>query len=337
MKAAHKYMFDVDFDEEESTTTGHHRKGGGSNANAQQQEAPVFTEDDVNAARTEAFAQGKEEGIAETRDSLEARLAETVDTLLSHFSGVVDAQVRASEQMHKDAVSLTAAFMRKLFPYTVKDRGIDEIAAMTEMAVGHLVDEPRIVVRVSETLTEPLKERLQPLIAGRKTEDSIIVSGDPDLALGDCSLEWSDGAAERNQEKLWAELDQIIEKYLSQELVFPAKPGPGPASAPPEAADAADEQAPPQPDSPIPADEISAAPADAAPMLDNAITDPENELPSDDPVQQTSEIDAASGDQGVEPVSQEQETVVIDSVDETGIDLDRSEDPSEDPNGELPQ
>ncbi len=56
------------------------------------------------------------------------------------------------------------------------------------------------------------------------------------LAQGDLRVEWTDGAAERDEARLWREVDEVLERAVGAPLVAPADQA---AAAPASDSDAA--------------------------------------------------------------------------------------------------
>ncbi len=83
--------------------------------------------------------------------------------------------------------------------------------------------EPRVVVRLHDSLLDPLRERLEPVTAAAGYDGRIVLLADPGLAVGDCRVEWADGGIERDSERLWRE----VEAALARHAPTPPQPAPG--------------------------------------------------------------------------------------------------------------
>ena len=241
---------------------------------------PTFSEEEMKAARDEAFAAGKEEGRMEVTASTEREVLVTLTRIADEIGGISGAQDRANASLVESAIAVAVAIARKVFPAWNEKYGLAEIERMVTKAMERLVEEPRVVIYVNAKLLEPLKERLGPLAAKAGFKGEMTVEGIDDLIVGDCRVEWMGGGAKRDMDELWQEIDAIVEHNLSGDTAgadpdadkpLESTPGseattPTPAAAILDAKlDAKIADAAPAAPAPAPAPESTGAPAPGSP------------------------------------------------------------------------
>lgn len=76
--------------------------------------------------------------------------------------------------------------------------------------------EPRIIVKVHESLREQTHDKLIKLADQIGFDGRVVVMAHEEVVPGDCRVEWAEGGAERNNETLWQQIDEIIERNLTE-------------------------------------------------------------------------------------------------------------------------
>ena len=139
----------------------------------------------------------------------------------------------------ENAIAVAVSIARKVFPAFNERHGFEEIERMVTMAVGRILEEPKVVIYVNGNLKAPIQERLAPIAAKTGFKGEISVEGLDDIIVGDARVEWMGGGAKRDLNELWREIDGIVERNLSgqaaaDEVVESAGES-GPAASSPEA------------------------------------------------------------------------------------------------------
>ena len=84
---------------------------------------------------------------------------------------------------------------------TDTDEPFTEIAALATECLKHLAAAPHVVVRVNDSLHEIARARLDEIARARGFEGRLMVVAEPEIAVGDCKIEWADGGVVRNAAK----------------------------------------------------------------------------------------------------------------------------------------
>jgi flagellar assembly protein FliH len=197
-----KFTFDTPFDEPQAA------------APAEEPPPPVFTLEDVEAARAEAHAAGRAAGEADAMDRIEARVAEASGAIEAALARLLARQTGELAELRADAGEIAYAVASKLAPTLIARTPLAEVEAMVEHCLGEIAEEPRVVVRIADALVGELKERIDGLAEAAGFPGQVVLLGDPTLAPGDARVEWAHGGAERNQRTVAAAVDAAVGRYI---------------------------------------------------------------------------------------------------------------------------
>lgn len=220
MNTARKFTFDTIFDvPEEPEEAVQKEEAALAEPEAEEaEEIPSFRGEDMEAARAEGHAAGREEGIREALQATEQRIEECLKVIQGKFDGLFLAQEESSAEMMRTASSVAVVVARKLFPRLNRENGLAEVEHLVDSVANRIMEEPKVKIHVNDGLAEALSDRIDSLKAGRSHQGEVMVSGDPDIALGDCLIEWTTGGIERNSAALWREIDNIVDRNLENPL-----------------------------------------------------------------------------------------------------------------------
>ncbi|MBI5163513.1 MAG: flagellar assembly protein FliH [Magnetospirillum sp.] len=218
MATIRKYMFDLDFDPHavrRPVLAEEEARAEERTVEPDEPPAPTFTEEELALARDLAFDEGRRAGLAEGAESTERQIATALGMIAGHFDTLQARQEEANDTAQRNAARVALAVVKKMLPAACEQYAFDEVTRVVEEVVGHILDEPRIIVRVAQALAEPVRERLEAVAEGHGFEGRVVVQADERLAVGDCRVEWTDGGAERDQARLWQEVETVVERALA--------------------------------------------------------------------------------------------------------------------------
>ncbi len=171
---------------------------------------PRFTPAELAAARAEGMAGGRSAALAEAAQSTEARVADAIERLTRALKRLLDERARVEGEIERNAIALIRTVLQRAVPALSARDPMAELEAFVARTLGEAFDEPRIVLRVSDALFEPVKSRLPVLSQAAGYSGKLVLLADQALAAGDGRIEWADGGAERDMGQLLAELDNIL-------------------------------------------------------------------------------------------------------------------------------
>lgn len=192
MATSRKFLFDNDFAPSEET----------------KKRAAVHTEDAMAAAKAEAFAAGRAEAEAEQRTTEEQQIAQLLATISAQADTLRDARAAADEKIAQDAGDLALSICRKILPTLSAQNALREIEGLVTRTITEMNEEPRLVIRVADSRLDDLQTRIERMSSG--FAGKLVLLGDDELAENDCSVLWADGGTERNLDRLWSEIDQVV-------------------------------------------------------------------------------------------------------------------------------
>ncbi|WP_022727355.1 FliH/SctL family protein [Fodinicurvata sediminis] len=204
--------------------------------------APQHSEEELAEARREAYQAGLEAGreqalVEQARDE-ENRLTDTL-AQLSRQLGTLDPQIEQSLQRARtDAVRAGILVVQKLFPRLVERQGDQEVRGLLEDSLMHLMEEPRVVIRVHDSQLDALRGQMEQIKDKSGYEGKTVLLADQEVRPGDIRIEWADGGVERDSERAWQEIGQLIEHTLVPQADAAAAPDAAPTSDPATGADA---------------------------------------------------------------------------------------------------
>ncbi len=198
MAQANRFMFELDFDDVRNL--------------ADKPLEPTYTAGELNAATGLARAEGMEAGHAEAMRSIERRTGENMAQIAQRLAEAATQREASLQEIERNAVSLCIGLMRRLFPEFQRRHGSGEIEELVRESLRVMVDEPRVVVRLSDENLDMLQERIKSAATAAGFAGKIVLVSDDQVAPGDCAIEWADGGTERNGDRLWAEIDAAIRR-----------------------------------------------------------------------------------------------------------------------------
>ena len=207
MTANAKYLFDLEF--------------GPSAAPKPSSPAEILAqiEEAERKGFRDGFAAAEKEGIAAT----ERRTAVAFEQIGGAIQQLAGSLAATQLKLETEAVELALAIARKLSPELILREPFAEIAALATECLRQLTAAPHVVVRVNDALHETARERLEEIAQSRGFEGRLVVVAEPEIAVGNCRIEWADGGVVRDQAKTDLAIGDAIGRYLGarQSAVMP--------------------------------------------------------------------------------------------------------------------
>lgn len=207
MGLSRKFLFDVSFDEPDPPP----QPEAGVEAEA------AFVRADIDAARMQGYAEGREAALVEAAEAAAARSARALDTIAGAIARLFDAQRESAAAVERNAVELVRAVLQKAVPALCRRQPLAEFEGLIAECLGEALDEPRLVLRVADSNFDAIETRLGPMAKAAGYSGKLVLIADAALADGDGRIEWADGGAERNVTRLLADLDAMFARILSEE------------------------------------------------------------------------------------------------------------------------
>ncbi len=175
---------------------------------------PVFSLQELDAAKKESYDRGRREALAEAQASREKHIADLVGTINKNFKTLFDAETARESRFEREAVLLAREIFRKLFPSLNARQGPNEVEEAIDAVLERRKDAPEIVIEVHPDYSEAIGKRLESS-ASALHGARINVSGNAALGPGDCRMNWNDGGARRDATGIAEEIHKHLEQLLA--------------------------------------------------------------------------------------------------------------------------
>ncbi|HWK43265.1 MAG TPA: hypothetical protein VNT30_00990 [Stellaceae bacterium] len=175
---------------------------------------PLISAAELDAAKRIGFAEGHDAGVGEARASIEERMVRATERLVEGLSELAGRHGEAMQRVEHQAVEFALSAIRKLFPELRRRGAVAEIEALIENCLNQALDEPRVIVRCAESQLEGLTPTIQAIAKRTGFDGKLIIVSDPRCGEADCRLEWADGGAERDSQRLMHEIEAVVSRRL---------------------------------------------------------------------------------------------------------------------------
>jgi flagellar assembly protein FliH len=189
-----KFLFDTDF-------------GADTNKSVPLAEHAARLADAEAASYRTGFSAAKNEAEEHAAAALQ-RIAVAIEELARGLSAV-------EARLETEAVEVAVAVAKKLAPELIAGEPFAELSALAIDCFRHLVAAPHVVVRVNDQMQASARDRLEETARLGGFSGRLVVLAEPDIAIGDCRIEWADGGVERDRAAVAAAIDEAVTRYIA--------------------------------------------------------------------------------------------------------------------------
>ncbi len=229
MAALQKFMFDRTFDLPVPASAPIADVANAPEAVAEATETavpppPTYSEEDLEAARAEAFAEGREDGLKEAAESIEREVRDALAAADNALRELMWSQSAIETQATEDAVRVALAAIRRLFPALAEHAPLAEIERMARETMAMIQGETTLNIYINDRLREPFAARVQAIIAAAGFQERVVLHGAPALAPGDCRIEWTAGGIGRDAAAILKAIEETAARAIPALLSEPGSP-----------------------------------------------------------------------------------------------------------------
>ena len=87
--------------------------------------------------------------------------------------------------------------------------------ALVADCMQHLVSTPHLVVRVNDTVYEQTKFSVEQIAHRYGFEGRLVILAEPEIAHGDCRIEWADGGIVLDRATTDAKIAELVAQYMA--------------------------------------------------------------------------------------------------------------------------
>jgi len=201
MAAPAKFMFDMDFSAPDRTR--------------ERPATAVEIAQTVAAAEARAYRDGYDAGQREAKAESDHRAALALEEIKISMQGIAARFSALEARMETEAVDVAIAVARKLCGELVAAEPFGEIIALIKDCFSHLVATPHLVVRINEELYDGARERFERLAKQSGFEGRLVILAEPEIATGDCRIEWADGGVVLERATIDAKINELVGRYIA--------------------------------------------------------------------------------------------------------------------------
>ena len=201
MAAPAKFLFDMDFGVPDKA-----RERAATSAEIAQK---------VAAAEARAYRDGFDAGQREAKAESDRRAALALEEIGIGIQGIATRFSGIETRMETEAVDVAVAVARKLCSELIAAEPLGEIVGLVGDCFSQLVSTPHIVVRINDSLYEAARERIERLARQSGFEGRLVVLAEPEIATGDCRIEWADGGVVLERAAIEAKVNELVGRYIA--------------------------------------------------------------------------------------------------------------------------
>ena len=201
MGAPAKFMFDLDFAEPEGT-----RERAATKAEVAHQ---------IAEAEARGYRAGFDAARLEARAESDRRVALAMEEIAISIGAIANRFSTVESRMETEAVDVALAVARKLCAELVAAEPLADIMALVGDCFRHLTATPHLVVRVNDALYDAVRERVEQLAKRAGFEGRLVILAEPDIATGDCRIEWADGGVTLERAAIDTKISELVGRYIA--------------------------------------------------------------------------------------------------------------------------
>jgi flagellar assembly protein FliH len=169
----------------------------------------------IAAVEARAYRDGFDAGQREAKAESDRRSALALEEIKIAMQGIAARFAGIETRMETEAVDVAVAVARKLCSAMIADEPLGEVTGLVAECFSHLVATPHLVVRINESLYEVAREQIERLAKPSGFQGRLVILAEPDVATGDCRIEWADGGVVLERAAIEAKIDELVGRYMA--------------------------------------------------------------------------------------------------------------------------
>ena len=170
----------------------------------------VLGEEDLQAAREEGYMEGQNSELAKATK----QTAESMRAIAHMMQMILGKLNQESTELRQDAVEVAINAAKAIAGVALENNGMDSILEYIHDATSNLRNTPRIIIKVPTEQKETLENHILQTVRDSGFDGQVEIRADDDARIGDCSLEWQDGAIRHNREETLNKIEQSAKHWL---------------------------------------------------------------------------------------------------------------------------
>ena len=201
MAAPAKFLFDMDFSAPDKSR--------------ERPATAVEIAQKVAAAEARAYRDGYDAAQREAKVESDRRTALALEEIRLAMQGILMRFAGVATRMETEAVDVAVAVARKLCSELIAAEPLGEITGLVSDCFSHLVSTPHLVVRINASLYEAAREKIERQATQSGFQGRLVILAEPEIATGDCRIEWADGGVVLERAAIEAKIDELVGRYMA--------------------------------------------------------------------------------------------------------------------------
>ena len=201
MAAPAKFLFDMDFSAPDKTR--------------ERPATPSEIAQKIASAEARAYRDGYDTAQREAKAESDRRTALALEEIAIGIQGIATRFSGIETRMETEAVDVAVAVARKLCSGLISGEPLVEISRLVSDCFSHLVSTPHLVVRINDSLYEAAHERIERLAKQSGFAGRLVILAEPEIANGDCRIEWADGGVVLERAAIEAKISELVGRYMA--------------------------------------------------------------------------------------------------------------------------
>ena len=201
MTAPAKFLFDMDFSAPDKTR--------------ERPATPSEIAQKIASAEARAYRDGYDTAQREAKAESDRRTALALEEIAIGIQGIATRFSGIETRMETEAVDVAVAVARKLCSELISGEPLVEISRLVSDCFSHLVSTPHLVVRINDSLYDAARERIERLAKQSGFAGRLVILAEPEIANGDCRIEWADGGVVLERAAIEAKINELVGRYTA--------------------------------------------------------------------------------------------------------------------------
>lgn len=183
---------------------------------------PTFSEDELEAAKTIAHAQGVSQGHAEEKERREHRIAQNLNVISEKFSSVFADETYREKQYEEEALKLGLQIISLLAPSLNSRLGEESLKSALSRVLKRQGEQSEIRIEVDPESTSEIDKHIESIWTDKDRAPRYKVVANSELEKGACHINWKDGGMVRDPQKTAQAIKEAIEALLVEQVMSKA-------------------------------------------------------------------------------------------------------------------
>ncbi|MBR2118690.1 MAG: FliH/SctL family protein [Pseudomonadota bacterium] len=201
MGAPAKFLFDLDF--------------AAPDVAKERAATAIEVAQQIADAEARAYRAGYEAARHEAKAESDRRAALALEEIGISIRAIAGRFATIEERMETEAVDVALSVARKLCAEMIAAEPLTEVMALVSDCFRHLTSTPHIVVRINDALYDAARAQIEQLAKRNGFEGKLVILVEPDIATGDCKIEWADGGVTLDRATIEAKISELVGRYLA--------------------------------------------------------------------------------------------------------------------------